>query len=144
MSFSWVSQWTESQTYTADKMTTAWTTQPGVILPRTLIMSSDLCFHGERLLRWLQLLSPPEQVGSCLVLVTGGKKENSERQKENQLLWQYNQYCYGNWSTRARFVSDRAVIVSPKGAYGNMWCSYELICQALCPSWHHRPLSNGN
>lgn len=25
-----------------------------------------------------------------------------------------------------------------------MWCSYDLICQALCPSWHHRPKSQAN
>ncbi|TKS83718.1 hypothetical protein D9C73_017831 [Collichthys lucidus] len=60
----------------------------------------------------------PRQVGSCRVLVTGGRQEKRRlRQKKKQLLWKYHQYRYGNQSAGACFVQNLAVIVSQKEAY---------------------------
>lgn len=55
---------------------------------------------------------------------------------EIQLLWKYLQCFYGNWIIGACSCWDLALIMSQKEAYGNMQCSYELICWVLCISWH--------
>lgn len=87
--------------------------------------------------------TPPKAGGSLPQCWTPVGREGSNAAKE-LVTMEILENRYGNWSNAAHFVYDPAVIVSQKEAYGNMWCSYDLICQALCPSWHHRTKSQAN